>query len=364
MRYELSDLLEAAKADAPAPRYGVDDAVTAGRRLRNRRRTAWTSIVAAAAVVAVVASIAVPRLMLGEDRVAPPAETPAVSLPGDLTVTIKGYVAGRFTVTEAVQVSPGYQIAQIYGPRDESDSIVGAIARDRSTTLAFAPGWVVVPMGTVTVYRRGAFDPAAFTAGAEVPINGIPGRAVADAVAFPYADDAWAVVRTAESDLTQEELITVAAGLRFAPPRTPTVGFRLPKVPAGYALDSGGTAGHADGSFSLPKGSYLRLLKGEVSYTGLPDVVVDPQAAGADVRVIEVMVYPRGYAAENPSDDPSFCVAEENRCIRDSTDGKVQIQARGGRGTSTAELLDVVNGVVPADPDNPATWYPLTEAVG
>jgi len=363
MKYELPDLLEAAKADAPAPRYGVEDAVTAGRRLRNRRRTAWTGVVAAAAVVAVAAAIALPRLMFGEDRAAPPAVTPAIPGPG-LTATIKGYDAGRFTVTEAVQVSPGYQIAQIYDPRKKRDVIVGGVARDRSTTLTYAPGWIVPPVGTVTAYRRGAFDPAAFTAGAEVPINGVPGRAVADAVAFPYADDTWAVVRTSESALTKEELITVAAGLRFTAPRTLKVSFRLPEVPAGYALDSGGTASHADGSFSMPKGSYLRLLKGEVSYTGLPDVLDDPQTAGADVQVIEVMVYPRRYAAENPSAGPSFCVAEESRCYRDTADGKVQIEARGGRGTSTAELLDVVNGAVPADPDDPATWYPLTEAVG
>ncbi|MFI7543691.1 hypothetical protein [Actinoplanes sp. NPDC049599] len=331
MQRRLSDLLEAAKADAPAPRYGVEDAVRAGRRLR-RRRAAWATA-AVAAVVAVAAVIALPRLLPGPDF---------DYAGGDLTATIQSYEAGPLTVTEAVQVSPGYQIAQVIGPTTKK----GAKPAVR---------------GTVTVFRPGVFDPAGFATGTAVPVGGVTGRSRPDAVAWEYAEDAWAVVRTWQARLTRAQLIAVAAGLRSTAPRTPTVGFKLTTVPAGFTLDSGGRANDATGRSALPNGSYLRLVKGDVSYRNLPDVLADP---GPGVQAVEVRVYPREYGQEVPPAVQPAGYCRGDRCYRDSADGKVQIEAAGGPGTSTADLLALVKGATFAVPDDPGTWYPLTSAAG
>ena len=334
MQRKLSDLLEAAKADAPAPRYGVEDAVRAGRRLR-RRRTAWTGAAAAAAVVMIAAVIAVPRLL---------PKTDLDHTAGDLTATIQNHQTGELTVTPAVLVSPGYQIAQIIGPS--------------GTEKKANPG----VRGTVTVFRPGAFDPAGVATGEAVQIGGVTGRFAWDAVTWEYAPDSWAVARTWSPPLSPDQLIDVAAGLEFAPARTPKVGFRLASVPAGFTLDSGGSATVADGRGSLPDGSYLRLLKGDVSYRNLTDVLADPRPAQA----IEVRVYPRQYGPDVLSAvEPvrsGECVGD--RCYRDSADGKVQIEATGGPGTSAADLLALVQGATFAVPEEPGTWYPLTSAVG
>ena len=334
MQRKLSDLLEAAKADAPAPRYGVEDAVRAGRRLR-RRRTAWTSVAAAAAVVVIAAVIAVPHLL---------PKTNLDHTAGDLTATIQTYQTGALTVTPAVLVSPGYQIAQIIGPA--------------ATKKKAGPG----VRGTLTVFRPGAFDPAGVATGEAVPIGGVTGRYAWDAVTWEYAPDSWAVARTWSPPLSRNQLIEAAAGLEFAPAQTPKVGFKLASVPAGFTLDSGGSATGAEGRGSLPDGSYLRLLKGDVSYRNLTDIVTDPDP----VQAIEVRVYPRQYGPDVLSAvEPvrsGGCVA--GRCYRDSADGKVQIEATGSPGTSAADLLTLVKGVTFAVPDDPGTWYPLTSAVG
>lgn len=99
-----------------------------------------------------------------------------------------------------------------------------------------------------------------------------------------------------------------------------------------------------------------------MSYRNLPDVLTDPKTA----RAIEVRVYPREYGPEVPSavqpTAAGYCVGD--RCYRDSADGKVQIEATGSPGTSSADLLALVKGATFAVPGDPGTWYPLTSAVG
>lgn len=332
MQRKLSDLLQAAKADAPAPRYGVEDAVRAGRRLR-RRRTAWAGAAVAAAVVVIAAVIAVPRL----------PNTDFDHTAGDLTATIQSYQTGALTVTPAVLVSPGYQIAQIIGPSNKKGAIPGA-------------------RGTLTIFRPGAFDPAGSATGEAVQIGGVTGRYAWDTMTWEYAPGSWAVARTWSPPLSRDQLIEVAAGLEFAPAQTPKVGFKLTSPPAGFTLDSGGSATGADGRGSLPDGSYLRLVRGDVSYQNLSDIVTDP----APAQAIEVRVYPRQYGPEVPAAlQPAaagYCA--DDRCYRVSADGKVQMEASGSPGTSSADLLALLEGATFAVPEDPGTWYPLTSAVG
>jgi hypothetical protein len=365
MRHELSDLLQEAKADAPPPRYDASTVVEAGRKLRRRRRSVWA--VAGAAVA--VAAIAVPQVLVdGHTGSVPAATKPATVAPfeypaGALIGNIKGFQVDGFTVTGTVQVTPGYQIANVLAKNDGGgDEIDGSGDRHE----------VVHAAAVLAVYRAGAFDPKAFTSGSPVTVNGHHGFlasyrfglfAPAPAVAWQYADGAWAVVaRAQDGPIDEDQLLDIANGVTSTTPATPTVAFRTTYLPTGFRPTATGTVDWQLTAM-MPGQSYLELHKGDFAYKNLTmPVYDDPVVGNRPMPMIQLTVYPAWSGkytppAGTPRNSP-FCESQ-SLCYRATDDGKYQLEANGGGTLPDSELLKIVKGITFADPGNPSTWTPL-----
>jgi hypothetical protein len=363
MKLELSDLLQEAKSDAPPLRYDASTAVEAGRRLRRRRRSTW----AVAGIAVAVTAIAVPRVFVGDHSV-PTAESPAPVAPfvypaGAMVGNIKSFQVDGFTVTGTVQVTPGYQIANVLAKDDGGGDAIDANGDKHAVVHAAA---------VVAVYRAGAFNPKAFTSGTPVTINGHHGFVAsyqfnlfqpAPAVAWQYADGAWAVVAKAQDGPIDEDgLIAVANGVTSTAPAATTVAFRTTYLPDGFRPTAAGTV---DWQLTVmtPGQSYLELHKGGFAYRNLTMPVYDDPVVGKkSMPMIALTVYPAWSAKYSPPagtpKDGAFCVPD-SLCYRATDDGKYQIEANGGGTLPDSELLKVVKGITFADPGNPSTWTPL-----
>jgi hypothetical protein len=379
MKLELSDLLEAGKADAPPPRYSVEDAVAAGRKLQNRRRATWTVAGAAAAVVAVAAGVAVPQLVAGRRPVTTPV-APAASpttkkaIPpfeypdAPFTGNIVGFKSGDFTVSGTVQVTPGYQVAVIVAPGHGTPTVDGAGKTHQSPN----------DVGTVTVFRPGAFDPKDFKSGRPVKINGHAGwyqssvttsqyGRPSPAVAWPYAANAWTVISTSDrGGLTQQQLTDLAAKLTSGPPQPARVGFKLSYVPKGFQLAA---AGPSSTLMSPMTGeSYGRLFKGNYPYKHMTGTIDEPNLTNSQLPMMAFTVYPKWYGkysppAGQPKNAP-YC-ASQSLCYRSTDDGEYEFELNGGGAVPDAELIKMLNHLTFAtDPADPSTWYDATKAVG
>ena len=379
MKLELSDLLQDSKSDAPPPRYSVDDAVAAGRRLQGRRRVAWTGAGAAAAVVVVAAAVAVPQVLTNNkpgptSAAAPVAAAPAKKKVGPFVYptapfagSIKGFRVGDLSVTDTMQVTPGYQIAEILSGDDQQK----LIAEDGSNhTFTQAPGLVMV-------YRKGVQDSKVFAKGEKVSVNGHAGRYITDyrileyaggtpALGWEYADGSWAVVAAADTrSLTKKQITDVAQGLGSSAAKPQTVSFKLAYVPEGFKLAAAGTT---DGQLTVSmKGeSYLRLIKGDYPYKDLAGAFENPVVGDHQLPMIQLAVYPSWYGKYSPPagqpKNSAFC-ASESLCYKATDDGKFQIEANGGGTLPDSELLKLVQQVKFANPADPGSWYPATAAV-
>jgi hypothetical protein len=368
MKHELSDLLLEAKADAPPWGYDASALVEGGRRLRRRRRNAWALTGTVATVVALSAGVAVVRGLATYDTTPAAATKPAPVAPfaypaAAMTGNIKGFQVDGYTVTGTVQVTPGYQIANVLAKDDGGGDAVDAAGGQHD---------VVHAAGVVTVYRAGAFDPKPFTSGSPVTVNGHPGFtasyqfglfAPAPAVAWQYADGAWAVVAEAQdSPLRPDQLIDIARGVTSAVPAAPTVAFRTTYLPPGFEPTAVGTVDWQL-TVMMPGQSYLELHKGDLPYRNLTMPVYDDPIVGQKaIPMIELTVYPAWSAKYSPpAGKPrnfAFC-ADQSLCYRATDDGKYQVEANGGGTLPDSELLKVVKGLVFADPGDPSTWTPL-----
>jgi hypothetical protein len=378
MKLELSDLLNESKADAPPPRYNVDDAVAAGRRLQGRRRVAWTGAGAAAAVVVVAAAIAVPQVLPNNKPGPTPAAAPAAKAPAKkagpfvypaapFAGSIKGFRVGDLKVTDTMQVTPGYQIAEILGKEGDQRLVADDGSRH---TFTLAPGLVMV-------YRKGVQDPKVFAKGEAVSVNGHAGRYITNykileyaqgtpALGWQYADGSWAVVAAAaDRSLTKRQITAVAEGVASSAAKPQTVGFKLAYVPEGFKLAAAGTT-DAQLTVSMKGESYLRLIKGDYPYKDLAGAFDNPVVGDKQLPMIQLALYPSWYGKYSPpSGQPKnsvFC-ASESLCYRASDDGKWQIEANGGGTLPDSELLKLLQQVTFANPADPASWYPATSAV-
>lgn len=227
---ELSDLLRDAAADGPPARYGVDDAVRAGRRRRQRRQTGW----AVAAVAAVAVTVAVPQFVTRGAAPAPVAPTlspsPSPSPTGttirgpELAFTFRGFSAGDLTVADPEVWTLAGETAMIR----RKGAPAGVLS-------AFRPGVQRVDRGkdritaTAPVRGRRAFliePPAAAKAEGVLPT-----------LAWEYADDgSLAMVNGLRRALSLAEMRRVAEGFTLGDERPVTMGFRIGHVPDGWKL--------------------------------------------------------------------------------------------------------------------------------
>ena len=404
MKLELSEMLKEVKADPPPPRYGVDDAVAAGRKLQARRRTAWGGAATAAAVVAVAAAVAVPQLIAGKQSPAPagqvaatgsnaatkPAQVPLSYPESRWEYAFKGYRVGEYQVNDPFLVTAGFQQAtirigdemeEVYGdlkPGAEPDVKSGKPSQGDYEIAYSAPGSSLL----LTMYRPGVYDPALFADGTKVTVGGKPGLFKANVyldgdkdrrdtghpgLAWQYADNAWAVINTARpNEVAKKDFLAIAQGLSGVEAYPATVAVKLTEVPSGYQLTSGGRASDWPNGGGEFQRTSLRLVKGGEQAVGrMTTPVIDDE--NSKVQDIRVNLYRSDFSEKRPPKDADqqapYCNSGNSTlCYRMAPDGKWQVEIQGSGKESTTELKRVLAGLEFATVDAPSTWYPITTA--
>jgi hypothetical protein len=264
--HDMREILLKARADAPPASHTVDDIVAAGRRRRRRalvQRVGGAGVAAAAvATVAVLVAVnlAVPSPNRGANAVVPAAtpSVPATPTPSPpFTFTFGGYQVGEYRVMGPHGVTPDYQTAGVMRDVKEADGKVN-------------PHYVA----TLTVYQPGRFNPEKVRTGTKLTVQGRdafqaeaqeevyggvysngpsqPATLYRDgtqtvtttALAWQYAPDSWAVLKTEANRGTTLALFPPADMLkvveRFAvSPGAPVVAklpFRVGYLPDGFSL--------------------------------------------------------------------------------------------------------------------------------
>jgi hypothetical protein len=334
---DLHRLLANARGDLPPRSAALDlDEISArGRKIIRRRR--W-SVVAAAVAVTLAAGSLLP-FVRGEHRATPIGPpTPNTEV---FAARMLGYPAGDFQVGASIQVTPGYEVAPI----------------SRAARV----------VGSVEVYRPGVFDPRFFLTGTPVAVAGRSGFLLVDtadvrygdsrlgkinksAVAWPYADNAWAIVRSSADSpvagLTAGSVQQVASRFALGPPAPVRLPFRVGYVPPGFSVLSAGrinlafandkTLGRL-GEVTLAAGRSFNGLTGPLPLDGIT-VVEERQQAGV----------PR---------DGITC--DSYGCYRGLPGTDLYLGVTGK--FPAAQLRKVLDGVTTADPSDQGAWFPLRD---
>ncbi|MFG1607567.1 hypothetical protein [Actinoplanes sp. NPDC049265] len=385
-------MLEDAKRNPPAPRYTVDDVVLAGRRLRTRRRAAWTGVAVATAVVAVGAAVGVPRLIMGHSA-GPPAATSqpvaARSTPEPLRYpdqvweyAFTGYRAGEFTVNDPFLVTADFQQASVR-MGDDVDEIYAEPpkAGQKPQVARSQPAQNLL----LTVYRPGRYSPQQFDGGRSVRVGDRPGLFKEDTeleggvspipgqrgLAWQYQDDGWAVLNTFEPDpdgrISVDDMVTVAAGLHGVKPYPATAAMKLGSVPPGYRLVQGGRApGYPNGAADEGYRTSLRLAKAPTrTRERLTDAVVADTDSVKDIWVNLSSFPPKEEPPGGSTPGTPYCNSgNPDLCYRVLPGGKYKVEIVGSGDTSSADLKRVLSQLTFADVDQPSTWFPLAAAAG
>ncbi|MEV6349237.1 hypothetical protein [Actinoplanes sp. NPDC051851] len=377
----LHDVVDLAISDAPPPSTTVDTIVRKGRRVRRRRQAGM----AGAGVALVVATaFALPALLPGTPgaSVTPAAPaapstvssgTAAASLLGDPFIfTFGAFDAGKWHVSAPVVASTAYQIASVY--RD------GMVTNDRAVDpesiadiqkLKEEGKYPDTLYAFLVLYRPGAYDPESLAGAEKTTVDGHQARIYADpkdrstrAIAWEYADGAWAVVEsrsTSEKTPAAADLRELVAGLDGATATPAKLPFTLSYVPAGYVpveVGSHATSG-LNGIASARDGNYGgAIFTNEApATTGLAEPFggVD----GADLPGdFEIFVIP---AANSNQQKPGTQIRCGNGfCTTRSADGKTSIQVASDGRLSDAEMTKILQGLTLADVTSDANW---TDAV-
>jgi hypothetical protein len=347
---QLSDLLEAATAEAPPARYDVEDAVAAGRRLQRRRNTGW----AIAAVTAVAIAIGVPQIATrGSARPVQPVvttttTTPPAVKPRSFVYPFTGYPVGRFRVDDPISVTLGNAQAPIW-PASGSGPISGFL----------------------TLYQPGAVDVGSIFGSYEniatAPINGRravfldPKGAVESpmwGLAWEYTDGGWVFAWSRLGRVKKAELIQVVKRLPLGSQRPVRLAFRTSYVPDGYRLvqvdgpDRGSTV---SGTLfaSATSGGQQR------SEAGLRAV---PNGLGNDL-LIRLTRLATDERAEWPATVP-LCPKKEQYCYRSLDGGRYLLTVSSGKtGVGRSELLKTLQAITVADGDDQSTWTDVNSAM-
>ncbi|MFD4206370.1 hypothetical protein ACFWRG_10330 [Micromonospora tulbaghiae] len=398
---QLRELVDAVTGDDPPMGRTVDDIVAAGRRAERRRRTRFATAGAAGLVaVAVAAAITVPTLgakrTAGETTALPGAPRPGVSPwpnASPFTFTFTGYDAGTLHVQDPIVVSTAYQIAPVYSDRHTSNDKpltqdeAEAMEQEKADAGAKPSLWAYL-----TVYRPGAFDPAAVKDGRNVRVAGR--RAVQATLPFgldprnpvepgnklfawEYAANAWAAVTSISDDAATpsfEDLSGLVAGLKPAGPTPAPLPFTVGYLPRGYVPLQVGT--HAmpglSGIATARAGDY-----GGATYTRPPlptSGLTAPfdSVKGAIRDGFHIFVTPSTSSNQSPEPGATKCYSGGRGvgggfCNVWSADGRIVVQVSseglGGR-LPQAELRRIAEGITVADDvRDESTWTPALDAL-
>ncbi|MEU8368041.1 hypothetical protein [Micromonospora tulbaghiae] len=391
---QLRELVDAVTGDEPPMGRTVDDIVAAGRRAERRRRTRFATAGAAGLVaVAVAAAITVPTLDARRTASAlSGAPRPGVSPWPDaspFTFTFTGYDAGTLHVQDPIVVSTAYQIAPVYSDRHTSND--KPVSRDEAieqenTARAKPRLWAYL-----TVYRPGAFDPAAIKDGRNVTVAGR--RAVQATLPFgldprnpvepgnklfawEYAHNAWAAVTSISGDTATPsfaDLSGLVAGLKPAGPTPAPLPFTVGYLPRGYVPLQVGT--HAmpglSGIATARAGDY-----GGATYTRPPlrtsGLTAPFDSVEGGIRDgFHIFVTPSTSSNQSPEPGATRCYPGAARrggfCNVWSADGSVVVQVSSegvGGQLPQAELLRIAEGITVADDvRDESTWTPAGDAL-
>jgi hypothetical protein len=334
----LHQLLAEARGELPPTTIDLDRIAARGRKTIKRRR--WSMVAAAVAVTLAAGSLF--PFVRDEHRATRPAR-PAPAAPAFAT-RLHGFTLGDFQVGASIIVTPGYEVAPILR--------AGVPAPSR---LA----------GSVELYRPGVFDPRVFRTGTPVTIGSAAGFLHVDvttvrygngqklaeirqpAVAWPYADDAWAVVRSSvdgpPDGLTADVLRGLASHLELGAPAPVRLPFRVGYVPPGLTMAAAGRI-----SLGFVRDTTLGRL-GEVtlapspSFTGL--------TGPADLGGVTIVEERR--AAGVPRGAPT---CDRYGCYRGLPGTDLYLGVTGK--FPAAQLRKILDGLTTANPDDQATWYP------
>jgi hypothetical protein len=373
---DVREILQLAKADAPAARHSVDDIVAAGRRRRRRAVGQWlggAGVVAAAVATATLLTVSNLALSGGRSTstamlpaaIPPAPAAPAASPP--FTFTFAGYQVDNYRVLPPDEVTLAYQTAGII--------LDNPTANPRSQYA-----------GTLTVYQPGMFDPDEYRTGTPLTVQGreafqadlsgpvlgawnndvyatpslAPGTPTADrsALAWQYAPDAWAVINSEIQGAAFPPADEVKIAERFTvtngAPTVAKVPFRAGYLPAGFTLQSvSGQSMTAENRgmvtfvYSLPqpttKMSAARSLEhdGKVTSVVLSILWVDTPPPDAVKRT-------------------SRCNPGQHWCVTTLPGGEFYLATEDPSATlSDAELLRVADGLTFANIKDTSTWYPI-----
>lgn len=340
MQPELFELLAEARADAPSPRYDVDDAVAAGRRLRRRRTAGWSI----AAAVAVAAAIGVPQIVTrGPARriaPAPPVATsPAPGSPVTFGYSFRGYDAGGYRVSDPTSVDIAGSMARV--------SRIGAAGEtfDGATLQVYLPGLDPLaryPSATVT-----ETDPIKGRRAFFVKTNDphvAPGE---EWFGWEYADDAVALLRPDPYGMSRENLRLVAETFVQIPDQPVKLPFRVGHVPNGYRVIS-------------VSGSSVRMIPAATAIKRMAEPDHGPSKSEDGQPYWNV-----GINLGNPSTGTVVRTGKEGCDVEGCYHvvAGTDLQMTVGGSVSRAEIRETLDSITVADPDDPSTWYPVDDAV-
>lgn len=361
---DMRQLLEVAKADAPPVRVSVDDIVRAGqRRVRHRWYARAAGVACGVAAVVLAAASVLPADHPAESG---PVGSVAVAPAPLFAFTFSGYAVGDYRVGDPLEVTPGYQRADI----TQSNVDVGD-----------GPP-VALSAGTLTVYRPGAFRPDTFLRdGKPVTVRGREGRAaviakrvlmagperssrlnpterVVDvpALAWQYAGGAWATIEAsylAERTMTAGVQRQLAERFTTRVPLAAKVPVRVTHLPDGWRLGSAGAGSLVAGDTSV---ALLRFVPAATDFGGLTGPL-DLDANPAAIRITVAPVETEG-PYPHPFDPP--CPAGQHFCDV-KIDARYYAEVHDQSGTlSDAQVRAVADGLRFATVADKGSWFAVT----
>jgi hypothetical protein len=261
-------------------------------------------------------------------------------------------------------VPPGYTIAS-----RNLTATASRVVFDAARTDGTAGGTADVV--EVVVYLAGAFDATSVRTGTAVSVDGVDGwygpasghvvngsgvdgDAIAPSVAWEYAPGSWAVVTGTAAQFQSQAVELAIAGTVHPTSGEPVrLPFRLDHAPSGLSATHVGTRIDSPPvSASVGFGSPTAVTVDAMYVPGQP---VDTALADGERRTI----------AGHPAAMMTLSGAGSNdghRLVIVWNDWIVDVSGVGS--VTTEELITTAEGLTLADKDDPATWFPATDALG
>lgn len=389
----MRDVVDMVTSEPPPLRYGVDDIVASGERVRRRRRLVRAVSGAAAVVVALGAAVtvAVPAFSErdGADRgngtgtsTTGSVGAPDTSPVGPFTFSFGAYRVGRLQVAAPVSVSTAYQLAPVYADglvsNDRAvDGSAESTGRDKS-----APGYVPDPNAAknlwayLTVYRAGAYDATRLAGARPVTVGDRPGLeasttdgnwAMGRTLAWQYADNAWAVISALSDDIdhpSSDELRQLAAGLR-TDVRTPVkLPVTLTYLPAGFTLTEAAmrTTTGLNGLAMARNGDHAGLLfsRPALPTTGLTGPFTGPDGMNP-AGSFAVHVVPA--ASSNQPTAAAGVTCMNGFCNRYFDGGTVLVQVSSEGQLPDTEMTKILESTTLGNVRDEGTWAEVSASI-